>query len=300
MLSAFFVVGTAVADPAESPLRFCSYNLRNWLTTERAPVPNIKPSGKPEREKVKVVEFLKAISPAILGVCEIGTMDDLQDLRQRLAAAGLQYPHVVYTHGGDSNRRLGLLSRFPIIANNSQTNLTYQIGEVTLPFQRGILDATVQITPDFQLHLIGVHLKSKRETTEADQALMRRNEAHLLREHLDHLLSEHPEEKVLLYGDFNEEPKEAPIDEIRGNRATPSLLLHDVALRDDNDEVWTHFWDLHDLYSRLDYFFVSPALRPFVNDRQAFIYTAKNFYEGSDHRPIVVTIDLAPPKKRRR
>ena len=301
MLAAFFVVGgTAVAAPPEGPFRVCSYNLRNWLTTERAPVPGIKPSGKPEREKVKVVEYLSAIAPAVLGVCEIGTMEDLQDLRQRLAAAGLQYPHVVFTHGGDPTRRLGLLSQFPVLAENSQTSLTYQIGEVTLPFQRGILDATLDISPGFQLHLIGVHLKSKREVAEADQALMRRNEAHLLREHLDHLLTDHPEEKVLLYGDFNEEPKEAPIDEIQGNRATPALLLHSVPLKDANDEVWTHFWDLHDLYSRLDYLFVSPALRPFVNDREAFIYTTKDFYQGSDHRPIVVTVDLAPAKAKRR
>ncbi|MDB6116382.1 MAG: Endonuclease/Exonuclease/phosphatase family protein [Verrucomicrobiaceae bacterium] len=299
MLTAFFLAATAPAEQPSVSHRVCSYNLRNWLTTERAPVPGIKPAGKPEREKVKVVQYLTAIAPAILGVCEIGTMEDLQDLRQRLAAAGLQYPHVVYAHGGDPTRRLGLLSQFPVVAAHSQPDLTYQIGELTLPFQRGILDATVQIKPDFQLRLLGLHLKSKRETAEADQELMRRNEAHLLREYLDQLLTEHPEEKVMLYGDFNEEPREAPIDEIRGNRATPTLLLHDVALRDANDEVWTHFWDLHDLYSRLDYFFVSPALRPFVNDRDAFIYTAKDFYQGSDHRPIVLTIDLSPRKKRR-
>ena len=129
---------------------------------------------------------------------------------------------------------------------------------------------------------------------------MRRNEAHLLREHLDGLLTAHPEDKVLLYGDFNEEPKEAPIDEIRGNRATPALLMHEVTLKDANDEVWTHFWELHDLYSRLDYFFVSPALRPNVNDKAAFIFTAKDFDKGSDHRPIVVTVDPSPAKPKRR
>lgn len=304
MFAVFFVTALGPcligAELPAGPFHVCSYNLRNWLTTERYSGPNAKPTAKPEREKVKIVAFLTSIAPAVLGVCEIGTLEDLQDLRQRLAAAGLEYPYVVHAHGGDPVRHLGLLSQFPIVAENSQPALTYQLGDQVLPFQRGILDVSVQVSPDFLLHLVGVHLKSKRETAEADQALMRRNEAHLLREHLDHLLTAHPEEKVLLYGDFNEEPREAAIEEIQGNRATPPLLMHDVPLKDDNDEMWTHFWDLHDLYSRLDYFFVSPALRPYVNDRAAFIFTARDFNQGSDHRPIVVTVDLSPPKKKRR
>ena len=300
MLAAFFLAGVAAAEPPAGAFRVCSYNLRNWLTMERGTGQYAKLTAKPEREKVKEVEFLTTIAPAVLGVCEIGAQEDLQELRKRLADAGLDYPYVVYVHGGDPTRRLGLLSQFPVVAEASRQDLTYQLGEQTLPFQRGILDVTVQVSPDFRLRLVGVHLKSKREVTESDQALMRRNEAHLLREHLDGLLTAHPEDKVLLYGDFNEEPKEAPIDEIRGNRATPALLMHEVALKDANDEVWTHFWELHDLYSRLDYFFVSPALRPNVNDRAAFIFTAKDFDKGSDHRPIVVTVDPSPAKPKRR
>lgn len=301
--AAFFVVAWcawAHAGPPEGSFKVCSYNLRNWLTMERGFGPSAKTTSKPEREKEHIVHFLTEIAPAVLGVCEIGTPEDLEELRQRLAQAGLEYPHVAFTHGGDPTRRLGLLSQFPVVAQSHQTSLTYQLGDIRLPFQRGILDATLQITPGFQLHLVGVHLKSKREVAEADQALMRRNEAHLLREHLDRVLTAHPEEKVLLYGDFNEEPKEAAIEEIQGNRATPALLMHDIVPRDENGELWTHFWDLHDLYSRLDYFFVSAALKPFASDRSAYVYTARNFYDGSDHRPIVVTVDPTASKKKRR
>ncbi len=302
--AAFFVASCYVyaqaAEPPEGQFKVCSYNLRNWLTMERGAGPSAKTTSKPEKEKEHIVHFLTEIAPAVLGVCEIGTEDDLEDLRQRLAKAGLEYPYTVFTHGGDPERRLALLSQFPVVAENSQTGLTYQLGDLRLAFKRGILDATLQVTPGFQLHLVGVHLKSKREEAEADQALMRRNEAHLLREHLDRLLTAHPEEKVLLYGDFNEDPKEAAIEEIQGNRATPALLMHGMVPHDDNGELWTHFWDLHDLYSRLDYFFVSAALKPFVSDRSAFVYTARDFYQGSDHRPIVVTVDPSAAKKRRR
>lgn len=305
MLSAFCFVcfaGAACAQslPAEDSFSVCSYNLRNWLTMERMVKTSLKTTDKPEREKVKVVESIAAIAPAILGVCEIGSEADLNDLKDRLSKAGLIYPYTIYSHGGDPVRRLALLSRFPVVAQNNQTHLTYQIGEQVFPFQRGILDATVEPVPGFRLHLLGVHLKSKREVAEADQALMRRNEAHLLREHLDSLLKAHPEERVLLYGDFNEDDKEPGIEEIKGSRAVPALLMHEVAMHDDNGEVWTHFWQLHLLYSRLDYFFVSPALRPFLNDKDASIFTVRDFMAGSDHRPIVVNIDLTPSKAKKR
>ncbi len=305
--AAFFVFWAACLAEAQVPaeplragsIRVCSYNLKNWLSMERGFGPNIVPTSKPEKEKEKVVSFIVDIAPQVLGVCEIGSEDDLKELKGRLEKAGLSYPHVVYAHGGDPVRRLGLLSQFPVVAQNSQADLSYQLGELTFAFKRGILDATLQVSPDFSLHMVGVHLKSKREVSEADQALMRRNEAHLLREHLDRILTDAPDGKVLLYGDFNEEPREAPIEEIIGNRATPGLLMHEVALRDANNEMWTHFWDLHDLYSRLDYFFLSPALRLHVNDHEAFIYSAKDFDKGSDHRPIVVTVDLAAKKRSR-
>ncbi|MCV5737125.1 hypothetical protein OFN56_35015, partial [Escherichia coli] len=88
--------------------------------------------------------------------------------------------------------RLALLSRLPIKARNSQTALTYQMGAQTLPMQRGILDVTISLTPTFDLHLLGVHLKSMRPIPDADQALMRRNEARLLRLHLDTLFAQEP------------------------------------------------------------------------------------------------------------
>ena len=290
---------SAAAPAPPHRLRVCSYNLKNWLSMRRGAGADLPLTGKPEKEKQKIVEFLTAISPQVLGVCEIGGPEDLKDLKDRLEKAGLSFPYVVNAHGGDPQRCLGLLSQYPVVAENSQTDLAYQMGELTLGVKRGFLDATLQITPAFQLHLVGVHLKSKREESEGDQALMRRNEAHLLREHLDRILTTAPLDKLMVYGDFNEDPREAALEEIIGNRATPPLLLHEVRLLDAHGQFWTHFWDLHDLYSRIDYFFLSPALRPHVKDSDCFIFTATDFDKGSDHRPIVLNIDLDEPKRRR-
>ena len=283
----------------DSAVVFCSYTLKNWLLMNRGFGAKAGPlKGKPDKEKAAIIATLSQIRPDILGVCEIGSDEDFADLKNRLAAEGLDYPFVERCHGHDPDRSLGFLSRFPIVARNSQTSLNYQMGYLRLAVQRGFLDATVEVAPGFQLHCVGVHLKSMREITEADQAQMRRNEARLLRLHLNGILKADPTAKVLAYGDFNDHAKEPPIDDIRGDRATPELRMTDVPLRDINGENWTHFYDWQDSYSRLDYAFVSKALHPYVSAQNSYIYFDKDFAQASDHRPIVLHVSLKTTKSR--
>lgn len=280
---------------------FCSYNVKNWLTMDRfdhEKKQTMPGEPKPEDEKVRVVKILAAIKPDVLGVCEIGTADDLADLQKRLKAAGIDLPYTEMAHGGDETRRLALLSRYEIVSRASQKDLTYKLGELTLPFQRGILDATVRFRPDFDVRFLGVHLKSKREIPEADQAAMRRAEARLLRKHMDSIFAAEPKARLLAYGDFNEHRNEPAIDTIMGDRQSDSAML-DVQLRDVDGEVWTHFWDSADAYARLDYFFSSRLLRPHLDYRKSFIYSARDFDKASDHRPIVLTVKYAPWEERK-
>ncbi len=290
---AVFFALTALLSAAEPErLTFCSYNLKNWLTMERSVGKPASP--KPETERAQVVKMLATIHPDILGVCEIGTSDDLAELQQRLQAAGVDLPYTELAHGGDPVRRLALLSRLPIKARNTQTTLTYQIGAQMLPFQRGILDVTIAITPTFDLHLLGVHLKSMRTVSEADQAEMRRNEARMLRLHVDSIFSREPGACILAYGDFNAHRNDPSIAEIMGGPRGGDTSLTDVLLRDANGEVWTHFWDAADIYSRLDYCFTSRLLRPHIDTRSSHVHTDRDFYKASDHRPLVLKICPEP------
>ncbi|GEP45833.1 hypothetical protein BGE01nite_51240 [Brevifollis gellanilyticus] len=282
---------TCLARAAEpEQYTFCSYNVRNWLKMERFEEGKTAPAaGKPEEEKRRVVEILMKIHPDVLGVCEMGTDEDVQDLQKRLKKAGIDLPHVERGHGGDPTRSLALLSRFPIKARNSQTDLTYKLGEQTFPMQRGILDATVELHADLQVRFLGVHLKSMREVDEADQALMRRNEAHLLRNHIDKILAQNTQTRILCYGDFNEHRNEPSISAIIGSRASDAYMM-DLLLRDVNDQVWTHFWDAADSYARLDYVFTSRAMRPYIDLRNCRVHHERDFITASDHRPLVIRI----------
>lgn len=296
--AALLAVAASAAEPER--LTFCSYNLKNWLTMDRfdAEVLKSQPSApKPEAEKGRVVQILTAIRPDILGVCEIGDSDDLADLQKRLKDNGIDLPYTELAHGGDPTRRLALLSRLPIKARNSQTELKYELGSETLSHQRGILDATIAITPTFELRCLGVHLKSKREVPEADQSQMRRNEARLLRLHMDAIFKAQPDTALLAYGDFNEHRNEPAIPDIIGSPRTSPTAMLDVLLRDRDGQVWTHFWDAADTYSRLDYCFTSRLLRPHIDTQASFIYSAPDFHKASDHRPLVLKISPVPLAK---
>jgi endonuclease/exonuclease/phosphatase family metal-dependent hydrolase len=297
----FFACAVQLGGAEPERITFCAYNLKNWLTMDRLDMKTyqtLPAAPKPEAEREQVVKILAAIKPDILGVCEIGTADDLADLQKRLKAAGIDLPHTELAHGGDSTRRLALLSRLPIKARNSQTNLTYQLGAQTLPFQRGILDVTIAITPTFDLHCVGVHLKSMREIEEADQAQMRRNEARLLRKHLDSIFTHDSGARILVYGDFNEHRNEPAIAEIMGSPRTSDTAMQDIWLKDRNGEVWTHFWDTADTYSRLDYCFMSRVLRPHIDFNRCYIYSSRDFDKASDHRPLVIKISPEPILKK--
>lgn len=288
----------AVASGRE--VRVVAYNLRNWLRTERRlngePVAD---APKPEAEKAAVVRLLAGVRPDILGVCEIGTDEDVTDLQARLRAAGYDLPHRLLHEGADSERRLALVSRFPIVANNSAAALTYTIGDRTHRFQRGILDASVQVTPDYRLRLLGAHLKSRREVEEGDQAVMRRHEAVLLREHVETILGSAPDTNLLLYGDFNDTKNEQPIKVIQGRFGDPHHL-RDLWLEDEDGHRFTYYWSVADRYDRIDFAFVSEGLWPEIETRKSFLAAGPDWLKASDHRPLVIVVQPEETPARRR
>jgi endonuclease/exonuclease/phosphatase family metal-dependent hydrolase len=242
---------------------------------------------KPEKEKAAAVKLIVDAKPDILGVCEMGPEADLLDLQARLKAAGLDLPHHLCHQGEDEERHLAILSKFPLTGNQSVKTLTFDLGGKQLPMQRGILDVTIQPAADYAVRLVGVHLKSRRETEEGDQALMRRSEAQLLRTHLDKILTANPDENVLLFGDFNDTKNEPPIKLVQGNFGEPTFL-RDIWLEDDDEERWTYYWDFADKYERIDFIFASRAFFPEVALKESFLVSDRTWNDASDHRPLVL------------
>lgn len=281
--------------PASDRLVFCAYNVKNWLHMDRFGDSKVEKSApKPEAEKAAVIRILTSLAPDVLGLSEIGTQQDLEEIQQRLKEAGIDLPHLEIAEGEDRSRRLGLLSRFSITSRQSRSDLSYKIKQETKFIQRGLLDVTIAPRPSLNIRFMGVHFKSMREIPGVDQALMRRNESHLIRQHLDTVLEADPKTAILLYGDFNEHRNGVPIKTILGSR-TSLNYMEELLLTDKNGEVWTHFWDAADSYSRLDYVFMSRTLKSLVMKEASFIYQARDFDRASDHRPLITILQLPDP-----
>lgn len=270
-----------------------AYNVKNYLRMPRRVDGEAhEHAPKPEAEVAAVVKLVQQTAPDILGLVEMGTAEDVADLQKRLEKVGLRLPHASHVDAFDADRRVALLSRFPIVATDHQTQLTFAVGPRRLPFRRGILDATVRLHETYDLRVLGVHLKSKREVSEADEALIRRNEAHLTRRHVTSILRENPETNLLLFGDFNDSPQSPTIKAIQGQYGSPGHLM-DLSLADDRGHRWTYFWSQTDQYSRFDFLFVNRGLRPEIQREKSYIVADPDWLQASDHRPVVTTLQLS-------
>ena len=281
-------------DPAKGVV-FCTYNLKNYLGNEPSTPRDPRSKPKPEKEIAALIQIIRDIQPDILGVCEMGSPAMFEDFKSRLEKAGLGYIDSEYLQGDDPDRHLALVSRYPIIRRDSAAKVRFVLNGVEQSVKRGILDVTVQISSGYQLRCVGVHLKSKLPAPEGE-ALIRRNEAMKLREHLDAILKATPGTNLLCYGDFNDVKNSPTFSEISGVRGT-AMHMTDLAARDSVNDRWTHHWPVADEYSRIDYVLVSPGLSPEVRRDSATVYRSDEWEKASDHRPVFVTIE--PFAKRR-
>ncbi len=285
--------GRAEEAPAtEDPIRVVFYNLKNYLAMDRRVDGKfVLDAPKPDREIVPLIEGIVATAPDVLGVCEIGDPEYVKDLQNRLRERDLDYPYTELVRAKSGHdRNLALFSKFPFAETHSRDDYTYRIYDDRLAFQRGILDATIQVNPSYQLRLLLLHLKSKREVPEADQSKMRLNEAHLARKHLDAIFKEHPNVNLMVMGDLNDDRHEPPVKAVQGYYSGRGYLSP-LSLTDEYGFRWTHYWGTADSYGRLDYALYSRGISREIDRKASHIHHWPEWYDASDHRPIVVIIE---------
>lgn len=268
---------------------FASYNVRNYLLSALAVDPGERPGPvKPLAEINALIDIIRDLSPDILGLCEMGSRSDFADFQKRLHDAGLIFLDAEYVDAADPERHLALLSRFPLSARDSRGEISFALNGSHHKVRRGLLDVTASISENYQLRLVGVHLKSKLDAPEGD-ALLRRYEAHLVRRHVEQIMTGQPNVNLLLYGDFNELKNEPALQEIMGRSGAPDYMA-ELALHDAVGDRWTHHWKAADIYSRIDFIFVSRGLSREVLRAKSRVHRALHWEEASDHRPLVALI----------
>jgi endonuclease/exonuclease/phosphatase family metal-dependent hydrolase len=277
--------GNAVAQQA---VKFVHYNVENYLEMNRRQGGRAEFGPKPESQKNTLFRIIKEIHPDILGVAEMGPPDQFEAFQRRLHDAGLEFPFSEYVSAADPDRHLALLSRFEIVERHSEKALFFDLNGQREPVERGFLDVTIEVNPSYRLRLVGAHLKSKLPVP-AGEALLRRNEARLLRQHIDTIVNQDPNVNLLVYGDLNDTKDQPAIQEILGPRQSPNRLS-DILLADAQGDRWTYYRQFTDTYDRIDYILTNQALLPQIDQSQSCVYRSNDWYAASDHRPVVTVI----------
>jgi len=290
------LVGLLVGSLTAQALTVAAYNVENYTLADRLVDGVFRPAyPKPEKEKAALRQVIAGIAPDILAVEEMGPQPFLDDFQRELKEAGQDFPFTTLLQAADPDRHVAVLSKVPFkeVRRHAGVAVTY-FGRKDV-VKRGVLEV-VFATRQGDFSLFVVHLKSRHTERKDDpeSAIQRQLEAEAVR---DLVLSRHPDlakGRFILCGDWNDTRGSKPVHALirRGERDLGEILR----AADSHGETWTHFYHREDTYSRIDYFLVSAALKPFVAGGRATIWDGPGADDGSDHRAVFMQLKLEPVK----
>lgn len=281
---------------AQAAITVATYNVENYTLANRM-VEGVyrEHYPKPEAERRALRQMVAAIAPDVLAVQEMGPPPFLEEFQRELRAAGQDYPHVALLQAADADRHVAVLSKLPFKAVHRHAAVPFRYFGQPEQVRRGVLEV-VFATDRGDLSLFVIHLKSKftERKDDPEAALQRTLEAEAVR---DLVLTRHPAPAQTLFvvaGDWNDTRGSRPVRTLqkRGDLVLGEL----VPAADAQGETWTHYFRREDLYSRIDYLLVSPALKPLVAGGRGRLYDGPGRAEASDHRPVVMTLELEQAK----
>jgi endonuclease/exonuclease/phosphatase family metal-dependent hydrolase len=291
------LLSTLLPAGGAAPLRLATYNVENYLL-----MPMETRSAKEPASRAKIAEVVASLQADLLALQEVSGLAALEDIQKRVRARGIDYPHRELVRGWDTNIQVALLSRYPIIARRPHTRDAYLLAGRRFRVSRGILEADVQVGPDYVLTVFVVHLKSRRPIPEADESEMRREEARILREKIELRLRENRGANVIVLGDLNDTKDSEAVRLVIGRGrhqmvdARPAERNGDTGFTpnprwEPRNVTWTHYYGVEDTYGRIDYILLHPnAAREWI-PKETWIPSIPDWGMASDHRPIVVGIE---------
>ena len=289
------IVALFCSNPlAAGTFRVATYNVENYLDEPTESRPHIKSA----EARAKIRESIESAKPDVLALEEMGTTNALLELRASLKAEGLDYPFWEHVSGADTNIHVAVLSRLPIVATRPHTNDLFLLDGRRFRVERGFAEVDIQAATNFTFTLIAAHLKSRRSVPNADESEERLGEARMLRGILDERFASNPNARLIVLGDFNDVKDADAVKEIIGHGKSkltdtrPAERIGDNAPAensnfDPRDIVWTEYYGKEDVYTRMDYILLSPAMARNWVKEETYIPVISNWGVGSDHRPIV-------------
>ncbi|MDR3227863.1 MAG: endonuclease/exonuclease/phosphatase family protein [Puniceicoccales bacterium] len=295
LLILFLYFAASLFSFAAETLRVASFNAQNYnLLNFRRVEGRTEPDyPKPEAEKKALRFMILAANADVLALQEIGGEPFVKELCRDLARSGFPYPHTAVLSGPDPSRQLAILSRRPFkhVWRYPEIKLNPKTAQNNpLCVARGLLGVTLD-TPAGELFFYTVHLKSRLDSKGDPLSANRRlAEADAICRILS---TNHPPRnlpaRVLVAGDFNDDPHAAPLRRFTYAKRPPALFM--LPARDSRNETWTYRNFRNDYYSRSDYFLYSAALEPHLR-KPAKIADLPASEHASDHRLLIAELNF--------
>ncbi|MGA2445779.1 MAG: endonuclease/exonuclease/phosphatase family protein [Opitutaceae bacterium] len=273
-------------------LTIATYNIENYVAAGRRVDGVYRPAyPKPEAAKQALRAVIHALDADVLALQEMGPAAYLEELRRDLRAGGIDYPHAALAEAADADRHVAVLSQLPFNRVQTQAGLEFRYFDGREKVKRGVLEIDLAVAGG-ELTLFVVHLRS-RFTERADDpgsVLCRAGEAEAIRDHVLRRFPDPTAARFLILGDCNDTKGSKPLRLLTKRGKTSITKLLDAA--DPRGETWTYTYFKDDTYERVDHVLVSPGLVSAVAGGRAQIYDGPGVREASDHRPVVVRLEL--------
>ena len=271
--------------PSSSP-RFVMYNVRNYFVDKDAPRSPYPRPIKRIAEREAVADTLASVHPQVIGLVEIGGRAALDDLAERLARRNLYFPHRFVLERRGEDRALGILSRFPILHNNSNAN-SKLVGERTnRRMLRGILDVTLCGYNNQCWRIVGVHLKSRKTDNPSAADTQRSREVKTLAAHLQYALLHDNKTPFLVFGDWNTGIHD-PILLSLTQPADRTFALHRIKATDAHGDPWTIYYAPNREYNTFDHIYVNSTFLDLSGKgMESGVIEKTPHGAGSDHRAV--------------
>ncbi|HSP83825.1 MAG TPA: hypothetical protein VLN72_08840 [Gillisia sp.] len=217
------------------------YNVENLFDTENDPFTfddDRTPTGKDkwtlEKYEHKLQNLSKVISeigsgltqlpPAILGVCEVENLRVLEDLVNQPSLLPFKYGIVHYDSPDRRGIDVGLLYQKDLFVPQNSQSRRLLIYEADDPTKRVYTRDQLVVSGLFEgelMHFIVNHWPS-RSGGEARSSYKRESAARLNRKIIDSLHRIDPYAKIMIMGDFNDDPNNKSIRKVLGAKADKS------------------------------------------------------------------------------
>lgn len=298
LLGALLVEAMVAGGAGAGSVTVATYNVENYVAADRRVDEVYRPAyPKPEAAKTALRAVIRALDADVLALQEMGPDGYLEELRRDLRAEGLDYPHVAMAEAVDADRHVAVLSRIPFGRVQTHADLDFRYFGGRAKVKRGLLEVAVTVDGT-ELTLFVVHLRSRftERPDDPGAALFRAGEAAAVRDLVLRRFPDPAAARFLVLGDCNDTRNSKPLRLLTRRGGTMIATLAKAA--DPDGETWTYYYHRDDTYSRVDYVLVSPGLASAVTASGARVYDGPGVREASDHRPVVVRLELPSGPRR--